>query len=290
MTNKNNPSTQCHKAPRILLRAREVIFLGSCRSRQEVYRTTQELMLVCLKGSMTIRHWDGSPVTTGTCLVPPGILLDRHRIDMREAVMGICFLPPLSQAYPALASLMAPVGDGIYCHHPHEAKVIATMTDVRNKGGITAGTASAMIRASLIPEHLQNLTFREFDPRVLTVARRIRTSLHDAPALSDLAREVRLSESRLEKLFKEQAGLPITQYRVRYRVFISTIIMALGYSVTEAALLGGFANSAHLSRCYRQVNGLTPSSTFLHPPCLDALLDDSAIELVAPLLEGHAVS
>lgn len=99
----------------MLLRAREVIFLGTCRSRQEVYRTTQEL------------------------------------------------LPPLSQAYPALASLMAPVGDGIYCHHPHEAKVIATMTDVRNKG-ITAGTASAMIRASLIPEHLQNLTFREFDP------------------------------------------------------------------------------------------------------------------------------
>ncbi|UZD64894.1 hypothetical protein [Marinobacter sp. AN1] len=87
MTNKNNPSTQCHKAPRMLLRAREVIFLGTCRSRQEVYRTTQEL------------------------------------------------LPPLSQAYPALASLMAPVGDGIYCHHPHEAKVIATMTDVRNKGG-----------------------------------------------------------------------------------------------------------------------------------------------------------
>jgi AraC-like DNA-binding protein len=204
--------------------------------------------------------------------------------------MGICFLPPFSQAYPALASLMTPVGDGIHCDHPDGGRVIATMTDVRNHGGITAGTASAMIRSSLIPERLQNLTFREFDPRVLAVARRIRTSLPGAPALPDLAREVRLSESRLEKLFKEQAGLPITQYRVRFRVFISTIIMALGYSVTEAALLGGFANSAHLSRCYRQVNGLTPSSTFLHPPCLDALVDESAIELVAPLLGGQAVT
>ncbi|MGM0570981.1 helix-turn-helix domain-containing protein [Marinobacter sp.] len=274
----------------MLLGAREVIFLGTCCSRQEVYRTTQEQMLVCLQGTMTVQPREGSPVITRSCLIPPGVLLDRHRIDMRNAVMGICFLPPFSQTYPALASLMTSLGEGMYCHHPEETRVIETMKDARNRADITAGTASTMIHNSLIPERLQGLVFREFDPRVLAVARRIRTSLPDTPTLADLAREVQLSESRLEKLFKEQAGLPITQYRVRYRVFISTIIMALGYSVTEAALLAGFANSAHLSRCYRQVNGLSPSSTFLHPPCLDPLLSESATDLVAPLLEGQAVT
>ena len=63
--------------------------------------------------------------------------------------------------------------------------------------------------------------------------------------------------------------------------------MALGYSVTEAALLAGFSNSAHLSRCYRQVNGVTPSSTFLNPPYLNSVLDPSAARLVEPLLDGQ---
>lgn len=290
MSNNNNVTGRCPRAPRMIIRSRELTFLGSCFSRQEVYRTTQEMVLVCLGGEMTIRPKAGSTVRTRTCLVPPGILLDQTRIDTRKAVMGLCFLPPFSQEYPALASLMHPLEEGIYYHHPDEESVIAAMTDARNQPGLSATDALNRIRQPLIPENLRELVFREFDPRVLSVARRIRTSLHDTPSLARLAREVGLSESRLEKLFKEQAGLPITQYRVRYRVFISTIIMALGYSVTEAALLAGFANSAHLSRCYRQVNGVTPSSTFLSPPHLDSVIDESAMELVTPLVRGQPVT
>ncbi|MCK7543919.1 AraC family transcriptional regulator [Marinobacter bryozoorum] len=290
MANNNNATSQCLRTPRLVILGREAAFLGTCLSRQEVYRTTQELMLVCLHGEMVIQPGAGNSIVTRSCLVPPGVLLDQTRIDTRKAVMGLCFLQPFSQDYPALASLMVPLEEGICYRHPDEDDLIRAMTRARNQPGISAGTAVKRIRQALIPERLRGLTFREFDPRVLAVARRIRTSLHNAPPLARLAREVDLSESRLEKLFKEQAGLPITQYRVRYRVFISTIIMALGYSVTEAALLAGFSNSAHLSRCYRQVNGLTPSSTFLSPPYLDSVIDESAIELVNPLLEGQPVA
>lgn len=285
MTNKNH-RIPC-LTPRLLLWSHEVLFLGACLSRQAPYRTTQELMVVCLEGSLTIRPESHAPVSTRSCLIPPGTWLDRTLIEGHGPVLGIYFLAPFSQDYPALASRMTHQGDGLYCHHQEETAVIRAMTDARNQPVITPGEARSLVRDTLIPPALQGLTFREYDPRALTVAKRIREDLHDAPSLTTLANEVNLSESRLEKLFKEQAGLPITQYRLRYRVFISTIIMALGYSVTEAALLAGFSNSAHLSRCYRQVNGVTPSSTFLNKPYLDSVIDKSAMALVTPLLEGQ---
>ncbi|MFC4258195.1 helix-turn-helix domain-containing protein [Marinobacter lacisalsi] len=287
MTNKNNTNHISSKTPRLFIWSREVMFLGTYVSRQEPYRTTQELMVVCLQGTLNVKAGEGPPISTRTCLIPPGIWLDRKLIESRQAVLGIYFLAPFSQDHAALASHMTEVGQGIFCHHADESAVIRAMMKVRNQSVITTQEARSIIRDALIPKPLQGLVFREYDPRLLTVAKRIRAELHDSPTLTELANEVNLSESRLEKLFKEQAGLPITQYRVRYRVFISTIIMALGYSVTEAALLAGFSNSAHLSRCYRQVNGVTPSSTFLNPPHLEAILDSSATSLVAPLLEGQ---
>lgn len=287
MTNKNNTHYIPCKTPRLLIWSREVLFLGTCFNRQEAYRSTQELMVVCLQGSLSVKAGSGPAISTRTCLIPPGVWLDRNLIESRQAVLGIYFLAPFSQDHAALASQMQAVGQGIFCHHPEEPAVIRAMMHVRNEPGVTTREARSVIRDALIPGPLQGLVFRDYDSRALTVAKRIRADLHDAPSLATLAEEVNLSESRLEKLFKEQAGLPITQYRVRYRVFISTIIMALGYSVTEAALLAGFSNSAHLSRCYRQVNGVTPSSTFLNPPYLDSVLDPSASRLVDPLLEGQ---
>ena len=263
------------------------MFLGTCFSRQEPYRTTQELMVVCLQGTLSIKAGEGPAISARTCLIPPGLWLDRNLIENRQAVLGIYFLAPLSQDHAAIASQMQEVGQGIFCHHANEPAVIQAMMRVRNQAVTTTGDARSMIRDSLIPKPLREMVFREYDPRALTIAKRIRADFHDAPSLAMLADEVNLSESRLEKLFKEQAGLPVTQYRVRYRVFISTIIMALGYSVTEAALLAGFSNSAHLSRCYRQVNGVTPSSTFLRPPYIDSVLDPSATSLVEPLLSGQ---
>lgn len=290
MTNKNNTNYIPCKTPRLLIWSREVLFLGTCFNRQEPYRTTQELMVVCLQGTLSVKAGNGPAISTRSCLIPPGVWLDRSLIESRQAVLGIYFLAPFSQDHAALASQMQEVGQGIFCHHPDEAAVIRAMMHVRNQPGVTTREARSIIRDALIPRPLQGLVFRDYDPRALTVAKRIRADLHDAPSLAILAEEVNLSESRLEKLFKEQAGLPITQYRVRYRVFISTIIMALGYSITEAALLAGFSNSAHLSRCYRQVNGVTPSSTFLRPPYLHSALDSSAEELVAPLVHDQPVA
>ncbi len=272
--------------PKMYIWAREVLFLGSYHSRQQAHKSTQEKLILSLEGPLYVFDERGRRIRTRSCLVPTGLVVDESVIDATQAVVAIYHLAPFSQDYAALCRIMKPVLPGLYCDHPNEQAAIEAAVDIRNSKQVTPALARERLRAILFPPTIANGVFRDFDPRIVAVARRIRDSLQENTGLSVLATEVQLSASRLEKLFKEQAGLPITQYRMRYRVFVSTVLMALGYSITEAALYAGFASSAHLSRSYRAINGITPSATFLKPPYLDPVIDASALELVECLIEG----
>lgn len=268
--------------------AREVLFLGTCFARQEAHRSTQEKLILSLKGALKLADGAGRMINVRSCVIPSGLWLDKNILDATRAVVAIHHLAPFSQDYAALRTVMKPAIEGIYYGHPNEDEVVRTAIDIRDRKHVSAAEARATLRAALFPPEIATGVFREFDPRIIEVAKRIRESLLiENVSLTELARDVQLSVSRLEKLFKEQAGLPITQYRMRYRVFIATILIALGRSMTEAALSAGFSNSAHLSRSYRTINGLTPSAMFLRPPHLDPVIDDSAMGLVAPLLQGQ---
>jgi len=284
MANDTSVQTACVRTPKFYIWAREALFLDTCYARQEPHRSTQEKLILSLKGSLKVRGKHGRRVDVRSCLLPTGLLHEPSVIDASEAVLAIYYLAPFSQDYAALSSLMKAAIPGVYYGHPREGDAIRACIDVRNQKHVPPAEARKALRSHLFPDGIGDGVYREFDPRVVFVARRIRESMFEKMPLAQLAAEVQLSESRLEKLFKEQAGLPITQYRMRYRVFISTILMALGYSMTDAALYAGFSSSAHLSRVYRTINGMTPSAVFLRPPYLDPVIDDSAMQLVAPLL------
>jgi transcriptional regulator GlxA family with amidase domain len=136
------------------------------------------------------------------------------------------------------------------------------------------------LRDFIVQPKLQNIIFKEFDPRIIAVIQRIRETVSENLSVNAFAESVYLSESRLEKLFKEQIGVPIRKYRLRYRVFIGTIQLALGRSVTDAALAAGFASSAHFSKSFSAINGIPPSTTFLKPPFLEVLIADEVLEAI----------
>lgn len=76
----------------------------------------------------------------------------------------------------------------------------------------------------------------------------------------ELAQSVSLSESRLAHLFKEQTGTPIRRYLLWLRLREAIKIILKGESFTTAAHESGFSDSAHLSRTYRQMFGISPSN------------------------------
>lgn len=103
-----------------------------------------------------------------------------------------------------------------------------------------------------------------FDPRVKQVLDELRSS----PAKKDireLSRLVHISESRLMHLFKEEVGIPIRQYILWARLMKAINAIVAGNSFTHAAHEVNFSDSAHLSRTFRRMFGLTLTEVFGSP-------------------------
>ena len=97
------------------------------------------------------------------------------------------------------------------------------------------------------------------DPRLRRVLDAIRRTLPDCPTNEELATIAQLSPGRLMHVFKDQLGLPIRRFVLWSRIRQATACLAEGGTLTEAAHAAGFADSAHLSRTFREMFGLPPS-------------------------------
>ena len=102
------------------------------------------------------------------------------------------------------------------------------------------------------------------DPLVRAAVERLRrTALPTAAALTQLAREAHLSESRFSHRFKAAAGISLRQYLVWCRLNRAFERVLTGAcNLGEAALQSGFHDAAHLSKAFRQYLGLSPSTVY----------------------------
>lgn len=98
------------------------------------------------------------------------------------------------------------------------------------------------------------------DPRMVRVIRELDMAPQRYPKVEDAARQVSLSASRFQSLFRQQVGMPFRRYRLWRRMAVIIRSMARGHSLTEAALDAGFSSSAHLSASFKAMFGLPLSS------------------------------
>ncbi|MCC6995167.1 MAG: helix-turn-helix transcriptional regulator [Deltaproteobacteria bacterium] len=83
----------------------------------------------------------------------------------------------------------------------------------------------------------------------------------DAPvSLADAAAHVGLSTGRARHLFVEQTGLPFRTHLLWQRLTRAVELFSSGTSLTDAAHGAGFSDSAHLSRTFRRMFGITADS------------------------------
>lgn len=74
---------------------------------------------------------------------------------------------------------------------------------------------------------------------------------------SEVANTLALSESRFLHLFREQMGIAWRPYLLWRRTICAAHAITKGKSATEAAHLAGFSDSAHLSRTFRSLFGMS---------------------------------
>jgi AraC family transcriptional regulator len=78
--------------------------------------------------------------------------------------------------------------------------------------------------------------------------------------LARMAAAVHLSPDRFRHLFMKETGVGFRAYLLWRRLECALSAYVAGESLTEAAHTGGFADSAHFSRTFRRMFGITPAS------------------------------
>jgi AraC family transcriptional regulator len=94
------------------------------------------------------------------------------------------------------------------------------------------------------------------DARVSKVITWVSTHLDGPVCLADAATIVNLSPDRLRHLFVQQTGLSFRTYLLWRRLLKAVAAFTNGESLTDAAHVAGFADSAHLSRTFRRMFGV----------------------------------
>lgn len=265
--------------PKLYIWSNQLLFLGVSHIPYKGHQVVSDKLMICIDGNMEITLDNGRKIITRTCLIKAGTTFNDEYIHAKKATMAIYYLAPLTQDYFALKSTMPKALEGLHYNHPQEDQLIKTLLNIRNDS-LSPKQVYPLLRDLIVQSQFQSIIFKEFDIRIIEVIQRIRETVRKNMSINELAEFVCLSESRLEKLFKEQIGIPITKYRLRYRVFIGIIQLALGYSVTDAALAAGFASSAHFSKSFSTINGIPPSTTFLKPPFLEVLIANEVLEII----------
>ena len=122
-----------------------------------------------------------------------------------------------------------------------------------------AGLGYAMLSAWQHFEHAADVPVRDVHPAVEKAARLIR---HESNllGLDELARRAGLSSHRLSRLFKQQTGVALVDFRNRQRIekFLEFYGTGQRRTMLDAALEAGFGSYAQFHRVFKRVRGCSP--------------------------------
>lgn len=192
-------------------------------------------------------------------LIAPNVY---HELLAENSQMIVLQLDPLSAEYLALATALGPepiivVDDP----GPGFARALGVLRE-----GPSCEKAAGFVK-SLLADLADYRSTRTVDPRILRLVALLKEKISDGTSeqvsVMSLAPQVNLSPDRLMHLFKEEMGLPIRRYLLWLRLSRAVVLLRKdGMSLTEAAHAAGFADSAHLSRTFKEMFGIKPSFFF----------------------------
>jgi len=129
----------------------------------------------------------------------------------------------------------------------------------KQSGFFNAGLGYALLAAWHSFERAANVPVHDVHPAVEKAARYIRdrnNTLH----LPELAKHSGLSPARLSRLFKQQTGIALVDFRNRQLIEQFLAIYGAGQRTTmlEAALEAGFGSYPQFHRVFKRVLGCSP--------------------------------
>lgn len=182
-----------------------------------------------------------------------------HAFDARDQHVAVIFVEPESR-------------DGQVLQHRHRGDGIAELP----AGVLAAETAALAAAFSARASDAELMALARaaiatlcdgatphgkiLDPRIELAVGLVRRQLDRVVQLGPIAAAVHLSPERFRHLFMQETGVRFRAYVLWLRLEIALSAYVDGKSLTEAAYAGGFADSAHLSRTFKKMFGITAAS------------------------------
>jgi len=128
-----------------------------------------------------------------------------------------------------------------------------------NRGLFNAGLSYAFLSAWQQFEQSADVPLHDVHPAVERAARLIRSE-SSSLKLEQLAKHAGLSAHRLSRLFKQQTGIALVDFRNRQRVekFLSLYRTGQRMTMLDAALEAGFGSYPQFHRVFKRVLGCSP--------------------------------
>lgn len=212
-------------------------------------------LLFGLDGAIPFTVGDDT-VTTRCALLPAGLTFSAQAGEGRIAC---CFLDPLGRDLLFHQSRMERHPSGLFLPGDFAQEQQQVLERLFQEQAL-ADEAYAALQGILFPAADEVVPGFEADERVRQVIERIRQDPTDNLSNDALGDMVGLSGDRLQRLFKDATGIPIRRYRLWHRLFVTSTMMAMGSSLTDAALAAGFSDSSHLTNVFRNMLGMSPST------------------------------
>jgi AraC-like DNA-binding protein len=215
------------------------------------------VLLVGLSGDFGVHLRDGTTETCRSALIDADI---EHIFDPRGEQLAAIYLEP-----------DAPEVRGLRAAFLKRESVAFNIAKVPGQRGCFDRHLAQFDLGAVLKYSFADVVTPNLDARIARSLPLLRTHDGEPIARATLAQQANLSESRFNHLFSAEMGVSFRRYRSWSLLRSALLHLPRSRSFTDAALNGGFVDSAHFSHVFRDMFGLTPSAVLKNVVAFEVL-------------------
>lgn len=186
------------------------------------------------------------------------------QLTLNNALIAIFFLDFIGEDIAVLkkgAKQLIPYSSG---HVIVEPELTGMVTEFVSDAYLVRKGAKTVFKGleALVSERRKKITQEDgftVDKRIVQAINYIRTPDGLLANIEQISKHVSLSVPRFTQLFRLVTGISVRRFKIWYRMYLASELLAQGKSFTEAAVGAGFSDYAHFSRSFTEMGGVAPS-------------------------------
>jgi AraC-like DNA-binding protein len=180
---------------------------------------------------------------------------ESHAFEARGELVALLFVEPESLEGSALRERYP---QGVTSLDPDAcSEQAARLATLYAQGASDEELASCARAVTTRLTSIDPCSAKPLDKRIARAIEILHERLADAVTMSEIAEAVHLSPERFRHLFLQETGIRFRPYVLWLRLEAAVALYGAGSSLTEASHAGGFADSAHFSRTFKRMFGVT---------------------------------